>query len=222
MKNWLKNIKLITWDLDGTLYPANPDFSKEIEKRKIEKVAAYLNTSINEAKIEFNKILTETKSHTKTLDKIGIDGTQFFLDMWRDISLNLYIQKNPELVDLFSKIQIPKAMLTNSNSRESIKKKLNLIGLKTDQFKFIITSVDVGYNKPHPKIFKALIEKAQTLSHSPILPGEILYVGDREKLDIIPPKKLGIKTCLVGKTSNEADICVQNPLELCTMLLNNK
>lgn len=214
MHNWLKKIKLIVWDLDGTLYPTNPDFSNEIQSKKIDKVAHHLSCSTQQAEIKFNKILKQTSSNTKTLDILGMNGTRFFVDLWQEISLNLYIQKNPKLIEMFSKISpLPQAMLTNSNSRKNIQKKLNIIGLKPEQFVFIITSVEVGYSKPHPKIFEELIKKSQ------LLPKEIIYVGDREKTDIIPAKKLGIKTCIVNSVNTSADLEVSTPVELLEMFL---
>lgn len=214
MHNWLKQIKLITWDLDGTLYPSNPDFSAEIEKRKFSAVAKYLNCSLDEAKEKFDEILSETRSHTRTLDALGIDGTQFFVNVWQKIALNEYIQKNPELVNLFEKVNhIPHAMLTNSNSRENIHRKLSLVGLDMEIFSFIITSVEAGYKKPSPEIFEMLIERSQLPPH------QILYAGDREKTDILPAKKLGIKTCIVGSDSTEADVVVKNANELLQMFV---
>ena len=49
---------------------------------------------------------------------------------------------------------------------------------------------------------KALEEEIKK-SHLP--PEEILYVGDRVKVDVLPAKELGIKTCLVWDKSDEAD-----------------
>ena len=105
-------------------------------------------------------------------------------------------------------------MLTNSNSRENIKRKLELIGLSSERFEFIITSVEVGFNKPHSKIFEQLINQSK------LKPSEIIYVGDREIVDIIPAKKLGIRTCLVGGISKEADLSVASPVELLEMFIS--
>lgn len=220
MISWIKKIKIITWDLDGTLYPANPDFSKEIERKKIEAVALHLDCSAIEAQKNFDAEYSTIKSHTKTLDALGIDGSNFFIELWREIALNQYIQKNPDLVSTFRQLApLPQAILTNSNSKESIKEKLNLIGLDSSDFSFIMSSVDAGYIKPDPRIFKALIQKAQTLSTAPISPEEILYVGDREKVDIIPAKEQGIRTCIVGKTSRIADLSATDAEEVCGYFL---
>lgn len=214
MYSWIKEIKLITWDLDGTLYPNSQEFSDEINRQKLEKVAKHLNCSIEEAKVTFDKIRSELGSHTKTLDELGLKGAKFFLNLWVEMSLEKYIKNNPQLVKIFSQVKFPsQAMLTNSNSRENIKRKLELIGLSSDHFDFIITSVEVGFNKPSPKIFEELIRRSR------LKPNEIIYVGDRERMDIIPAKKLGMRTCMIGGESKEADISFKTPLELLAMFV---
>ncbi|MDH5533600.1 MAG: HAD family hydrolase [Candidatus Pacebacteria bacterium] len=208
----MKEIKLITWDLDGTLYPNSTDFSDEINRRKIEKVAKHLNISVQDAEVKFEQIRSKLLSHTKTLDYLGLDGSQFFLKLWEEMPLELFIKKNNRLVQLFDKIEFPhQALLTNSNSIENIKRKLKLIGLNTKYFKYIITSVEVGFNKPNLKIFEELINQSK------LRPSEIMYVGDREKVDIIPAKKIGMKTCMVGSKSVDADMSVRSPVELLEM-----
>ena len=97
MHNWLKKIKLITWDLDGTLYPNNREFSDEINRRKLEKVARHLNCSVEEAKETFDKIRSELGSHTKTLDKLGLQGSDFFLNLWVEMPLEKYIKKKSSI-----------------------------------------------------------------------------------------------------------------------------
>jgi len=212
MHSWMKEIKLITWDLDGTLYPNSTDFSDEINRRKIEKVAKHLNISVQDAEVKFEQIRSKLLSHTKTLDYLGLDGSQFFLKLWEEMPLELFIKKNNRLVQLFDKIEFPhQALLTNSNSIENIKRKLKLIGLNTKYFKYIITSVEVGFNKPNLKIFEELINQSK------LRPSEIMYVGDREKVDIIPAKKIGMKTCMVGSKSVDADMSVRSPVELLEM-----
>jgi len=57
------------------------------------------------------------------------------------------------------------------------------------KFDVVIISCDVGIRKPNPKIYKLLIKKIR------LKPKEILFIDNR-KWNLIPAKKLGIKTIL--------------------------
>jgi len=60
-----------------------------------------------------------------------------------------------------------------------------------DFFDVIITSADVGYRKPHPKIFLAALEKIG------VKPFEAVFIGDDPIRDILGAKNVGMKTILI-------------------------
>jgi len=68
---------------------------------------------------------------------------------------------------------------------------------------FICTAKEAKAVKPNPQIYRTVLE---TLG---VKPHEALMVGDTPEIDIIPPKKLGMKTALLcrtkKKTIKEAD-----------------
>jgi 2-haloalkanoic acid dehalogenase type II len=68
---------------------------------------------------------------------------------------------------------------------------------------FICTAKEAKAVKPNPQIYRTVLE---TLG---VKPYEALMVGDTPEIDIIPPKKLGMKTALLcrtkKKTAKEAD-----------------
>jgi HAD superfamily hydrolase (TIGR01549 family) len=61
----------------------------------------------------------------------------------------------------------------------------------------ILTSIDVGFRKPHPAIFAAAVEAAQCA------PDACLMVGNSEANDIVPARDVGIRTIRV---------CIEEPL----------
>ena len=77
-------------------------------------------------------------------------------------------------------------MLTNSNNQDTIKLKLDLIGIDLSCFDHIFNSVDIGFNKPDIEIFQYLWQGLN------IERGEIVYTGDRERTDIQPARKYGL------------------------------
>ncbi len=64
--------------------------------------------------------------------------------------------------------------------------KLNALDPKGSYFKDILTSEEVGYEKPNPKGFKAL------LARNKLNPKKCIFIGDSEKADLTPAKKLGM------------------------------
>jgi 2-haloalkanoic acid dehalogenase type II len=68
---------------------------------------------------------------------------------------------------------------------------------------FICTAREARAVKPNPQIYRTVLEKFG------VKPNEALMVGDTPKIDIIPPKKLGMKTALLcrgeKKRLKEAD-----------------
>jgi 2-haloalkanoic acid dehalogenase type II len=73
-------------------------------------------------------------------------------------------------------------------------------GMKID---FICTAKEARAVKPNPQIYRTVLREFG------VRPNEALMVGDTPEIDIIPPKKLGMKTALLcrkeEKTVKEAD-----------------
>lgn len=61
------------------------------------------------------------------------------------------------------------------------------------EFSPVLISAEFGYEKPSPKIFK------EAISISGFQPENLVYIGDKEELDYIPPKALGWNAFILGK-----------------------
>lgn len=70
----------------------------------------------------------------------------------------------------------------------------------TKYFDEIIFSCDVGFKKPQPEIYEALLKKIPD-----ILPGEILFIDDKSK-NLKAAQQFGIKTVLFKIPGNENDL----------------
>jgi HAD superfamily hydrolase (TIGR01549 family) len=92
------------------------------------------------------------------------------------------------LKDLAGKF--PLYILTNENSRSQLSKIRSIYPANTpfDLFQGIITSEEIGFEKPHPKIFEAL------LSRYSLNPDSCLFVGDSQTNDMAPAQALGMAT----------------------------
>lgn len=198
---WLSGIKAIGWDLDGTLYPASVELSSSIHKKYIETVAKKCNLDLLKAKKEFEKRYKKIGSHTKTLNSFGVDGNEFFRKFWDEVRLEDFIKIDKGIEEMFGRLSKKRHfIITNSNTHKQIKRKLSLIGIDYGLFEVVVSSFDVGVNKPSLKPFMVALKKLK------IEPSEVMYIGDREKTDIIPAKRAGMRTCLVWGESREADI----------------
>lgn len=94
------------------------------------------------------------------------------------------------------RISLPKASLTNylkgtrwALSHQSADSAQRLADWGIGKyFDLVIASADEGVEKPNTEIFKIALERANCL------PENAVMVGDRIDNDILPAKKLGIKT----------------------------
>jgi putative hydrolase of the HAD superfamily len=60
-------------------------------------------------------------------------------------------------------------------------------------FSNVFISDEIGIRKPNPKMYAWALEKTK------FVPERTLYVGDRFDYDIVPAKKIGMKTCLIHR-----------------------
>ncbi|MFH1280947.1 MAG: HAD-IA family hydrolase [Candidatus Beckwithbacteria bacterium] len=207
--DWVTDIKAIGWDLDGTLYHPNLIPKKMFTRRQIKAVMEKNCWSKSKAIKEYDRAYEKIGSHTKTLLSLGVDGVSLFLRIWDELPLDKYLKKDKKLQKMFRALgKVRHFILSNGGTEKQIKRKLKLLGLNLNKFEIISSGYDLGLVKPDKKVFKVMAEKMKLESE------EILYVGDREKADVIGANKIGMKTCLVYGKSKEADVCLKNVYEV--------
>lgn len=207
--DWVSGIKAIGWDLDGTLYSSELIPSHLISQIIYQTVAKSKSWTLAEAKKEYNSKLTELGSNTKTLYHFGVNGVDFFTDVWDNMDLEKYLKKDQRLIKMFQSLQgMRHFILSNSNRIDQITRKLKLIGLNSNRFEKIFSTVDIGTIKPDPKPFKVAL-RAMNLQ-----PKEVLYVGDRIGTDIRGAQGVGMRGCLVWGVSREANVSLKNVYEV--------
>jgi len=79
-----------------------------------------------------------------------------------------------------------------SNIDRDIKPLLDELGLSL-LLQVIVTSQDVGFNKPHPQIFQAALRRAGVKA------SEAIYVGDQYQIDVLGANKAGMKGVLLDR-----------------------
>jgi putative hydrolase of the HAD superfamily len=79
-----------------------------------------------------------------------------------------------------------------SNVDSDITQLCHKLGL-TPMLQVVVTSLDSGYNKPQPGIFKEAVRRAG------VLPQEAIYVGDQYRIDVIGAKQAGMVGILLDR-----------------------
>lgn len=190
----LPKIKTIIWDIDGTMY-RNAKLGEKIYEEYISFIAKNKRLKkLKSAEILLNTHTATGMTWSQATAKItGIIEKEILKTVGKGIDRKNFLTENPDLISMFSNKDIQRYahfVLTNSTRKNAIQT-LHALGLTEDiiQFKKIISVEDLKHVKPHPSCFEMIFEitNAQAKTH--------LMVGDDLIADIIPAKKIGMKTC---------------------------
>lgn len=205
----VKRIKAIGFDVDGTLYHTPQEMSIEVGKILIEKAAAALMQDPDELAEEYLKRRDKYRSNTQTLNSFGLDGERIFQEVWDGIAVEKYVVKDEKLVKMIGKLkQKYRLFLISNGTGAQIERKLSYLGLDFHDFEPRIYCYDQGWVKPEPAPFLAAIEALK------MKPSEVVYVGDREDVDVEGAKAVGMRAILVGSQSEIADACCRDIYEV--------
>jgi putative hydrolase of the HAD superfamily len=196
----MRNIKVIVFDLEGTLFSSRELLEKHIsltiellaKRKKISKEEA-LNI-LNLKREELTKELGYKPPLVTVIESLGISRQEFFKEITKVNPFD-YLKPAYNVRSMLKSLKNKSfilVLLTNI-SREYTEKILEALMIDKNLFKYIITSSDVVHIKPNIEPFLLLLKKVS------LCPRQILVVGDRD-IDLIPAKKLGMKTMLVRKT----------------------
>jgi putative hydrolase of the HAD superfamily len=214
MNQKLSNVKHIWWDLDDTLYPFNQEFHDKKIKVMVAEFARLKGIPVEEAEKQFKQAMKKYKSSAETFKNIFDKPNYYAQQIQGYVDRAEYIKYNPELVEFFrnflKKHPAIKHSIISNSLLSQIKLTLRILKLPEEWFANLASSEHIGASKPNEKIYKTMIDL------SGLKPGEIAYVGDREEVDIIPAKKLGIVTILVsdGGINSQADFKVDSVYDI--------
>ncbi len=221
-KNKIVRKKLIIFDMDGTLYNFVEGSFKNsgLQKKVLANALKYVMKKLHKTKAEAVKILEEINKQygediSIALEKnFGFDRYQYFKEVW-NIPAEKYIKPNSGLRKLLLKLRSNYGLVVVSDapmiwiSRVLQELKIN------DIFKNRIFSGEADLRKGFGNYFQEIIKAYN------IKPANCVVIGDQEETDIIPAKKLGIKTIFVNnkKRSKVADFNVKIILDIDKILV---
>jgi len=102
------------------------------------------------------------------------------------------------------------AVVTNTHQADLVPSHLTALGIAA-RFDLVVTSVELGWRKPHPRIY------AETLRRLGIAAPQAIFVGDTFTADYAGPRAAGIAALLLDP-AGRADIPAEHRLDSLTEL----
>ncbi len=217
----LRRVKIIGFDLDGTLYP----YTEEIQRRNSEEIygelSKILGISFDKVDEVFNRLYNDRNesccgSGSRTIERMGImygyklNGAEIVQKCLARANVLDLIDGNPKLVEMLISLSKRYCLdLVTSTHSSLMNPKLEKIGIGKALFDYILTGETIS--KSDGAMFRRWLELRCFEAD------EHLYVGDNNRVDVDIPKGLGIRTCFIGEYE-EADLCIGGITELESIL----
>lgn len=205
-----KDIKIIGFDLDQTLYPKSPEIDTAIQKYIYNEIAKKLSITLGSAEEKFKSLYKNGHglSGRKTLITLGFpeEGAENIIqEALENAEIAKFLHPNESLIKLLKKLgqKYTLDIITGSNLKITTKKLMSL-GINSQLFQYLIT--DENASKSTGEAYRLWLSKYSNYS-----PHEFLYIGDRPRSDYEVPKTLGIKSILVNVSPNNKYDCIQFP-----------
>lgn len=206
-KKRLSGIRVIIWDFDGTLYRSIPKLSKDIIEADYKVVMHHTGWDREKTVEEFHKVYkVRTPSSTEAtaiLADISVKEAAIECEDYKD--RRPYLSRDGRLIEMFAELSHFRHFMLVNGVQQKTRECLDVLGVSPETFEEIVTAEVVHVNKPQPNGFQHILDQTK------LSPQEHVMVGDREPVDLLPAKALGVKTCLVWKDKPGvvADVTVQ-------------
>jgi len=213
--------KLIVFDLDGTLYKLRGgSYNKSPLKKKV------LVNAQNFVALKLSKNKTEAKNIINLIQKkygeqisiglekeFGINRYDYFNTVW-DIPAKGIVRRTKNLRGLLLSLKKEcRLVIVSDAPLVWIKNVLKELGIE-DIFQGMVFSGEGDRRKEFDNIFYYI---SKTLKISPL---DCIVIGDQEDTDVIPAKKLCMKTVFIHSKlqSREADLSIKSIQSLLTKI----
>ena len=202
----LPNIKAVGFDLDQTLYPNSAEVQVLVRGEIYRFISTTLKIPSAAAQQRFDEAYDRIGGGGRALESLGIaDGSERLRDCVAKADVSRILQWDLQLEKMIDRISKGYfTFLITESRREDAIKKLHALGLCPSMFNYA-AYWDTTQSRKHTGTIYPLIFQL-----SGFQPEQHLYVGDKMNDDILPAKKAGLKTVLVGSEKSDADYCIQN------------
>ena len=175
----IENIKWLFFDVGSTL--VDESLVYEGRMRNVAKMANVTYEYVYETAIEFYK--ENKKGDLETMKLLNVEKPE-----WRHQDEILYSDAEDCLKKLSGKYKIG----VIANQSLGTEKRLENFGL-LKYIDLVIASAEEGIAKPDKRIFEIALNRANCE------PGQSIMIGDRIDNDIVPAKKLGMRTIWIKR-----------------------
>jgi putative hydrolase of the HAD superfamily len=190
-------IRTILFDLDDTLYPRESGVMGEIRRLILDFVRTRLCLSVEEADALRGAYLHDYGTTMRGLQVNHQIDAEDYLRYVHDIHLENHIRPNQDLDLVLAAMPQEKVVFTNA-SREHAQRVLGLLGI-THRFSRIVDVRDLSFESK-PQV-AAYLRACEILGAAP---EECMLVEDNVQ-NLIPAKRLGMTTVLVGDGASQPD-----------------
>ncbi|MBX4212438.1 HAD family hydrolase [Candidatus Pacearchaeota archaeon] len=199
----MDNLKAIGFDLDKTLYKPNNDIDKRIQDYACEQASKHLCQPYNDVRLKFTEQLAILNSGRRALMSLGIseDKAQNMIqEGLENADISIILQPDKKLASLIEKISWQyKTFLITTSTENLACKKLEALGIDKDLFyPKLYADAMPKYKRENGTAFKYVSDILKV----PLQ--EVMFVGDRESVDILPANELNMKTAIVNAKSVHA------------------
>lgn len=147
---------------------------------------ARIKTAIAGKDISYQEFYDKMLSYFRKNKKGDLEALSFYgleRPAWRTDLETLY----PQTKEILEQLGPEYKLGIIANQLPGLEKRLKDFGI-LDYFDAIFSSADLGLAKPNPAIFRLALQKSNCLPHQAIM------IGDRLDNDIVPAKRIGMKT----------------------------
>lgn len=201
-----QNIKSVLFDLDDTLIGSERIYNTiytelSLDKKLFAEARSAVKHTLGPGHVAARNRLLYFKKYLELRQDFSVDKLWHLNDQYEEKLQNLIesdLQQSNNLsvlLNLASKFRL--GIITNENLRTQILK-LRKIDPRQEIFSFIVTSEEIGIEKPGTKIIDRAIQLARTM------PENILMVGDSLTNDLIPFKEKGCHCIGTKQFRNES------------------
>ncbi len=211
------NIKVFCWDFDGTLYHLTDEIWQAMYHAQYTVIANHTGWSFDRARQEHEKIykIKFQSSQETTAFLSGLSIIETLKESERYYDRSQFVRRDEKLIALFGSLRSFRHIMVVNGWRVQEEPVLDILGIPRTTFETWVTPFETGVLKPNPKHLQAVLD----YTHLP--PETHLVIGDRETVDLVPAKSLGMKTCCVwqDKTSEVADITLPTVYDVLSLVV---
>ena len=202
-------VKAVIFDLDGTLYKSEKYVRQLIDGIR-DTIAEILSVNSEEAENVIQELRLKFGSITLGLRSLGVERSMFYDRLVRKLTPEKLIKPNPSMLEMlleFKRMGLKIGCHTNA-SRRLAEKVFKALQIDLRIFDVLVTCDDAD-PKPTPSGYLKILKVLK------LEPSEVVYVGDRWRVELEPAKRLGMKAILISdQVEGSPDYIINDILEL--------